>query len=253
MWVCVVFASCMVQLVSAHSICLIAHRSCRARLAKHKDRQRLKWQAKAARQGSEDTASLEDDDEGQEAQQATQATVTRAGRKCRRPSLLLPSAARASNSDADTRPEPQQAAQDGAPAPQQQMPHSGVRPTAHDHDGSPTVRGDSFPTASSWGVQSIHSLGDKATCQHWQQQQQQQQHQRLPPSTFDQALAMSQGSGGLRRGQVSQRSGAGARASCSASMSQMQVPAVRTCWCDECRACSAVLRNGGRIKLILAP
>ena len=198
---------------------MFVHRSCRERLAKHKDRQRLKLQAKFARQGSDDTASLEDDDEAVEAQQAAKATITRAGRKCRRPSMLLPSIADASDSGAGASPEPQLAVRDSASL--QQAPHSGVR-AAVGGDVPPQCA-DSVPIGSGWSSQGIASYGGQAGCRHQQQQQQQQQQQRLPPSAFDQAPAMAQRCGGLMLGWAPQRDGLQARSRRSASMGQMQV------------------------------
>jgi hypothetical protein len=183
-------------------------RSCRERLARHKNLQRRRLQAASKRQDS-DTASSEGDDAGSEAQQAREPTVTRAGRKCRPPSLLLPSTAGDSASGAGVRPEPHLA-----------VGHAtSMQPVAHSDVGATTAEpylGNSSQPASGWG----------GTCQqscHGKQGEQQQQLQRLPPPSFEQALAVFQHRYSPVPGIMPQRNEARARARCSASTSQTEV------------------------------
>jgi hypothetical protein len=179
------------------------HRSCRERLAAHKDRQRRKWQASHGRRGS-DSASSGAEDEAADAQEAAQpTTVTRAGRPSRRPSLL-----RASTGTSDS-PSPERRAAALEEAPPQHRPHSGgARPV-----------GDLSPNASTYSG-SFHG-------------EQQQPQGRLPPTAFQQALAMSRSHSNALPEALGQAA-AGVRARRSLSMSQMQV---RHWMFSECGRC----------------
>lgn len=181
-------------------------RSCRERLAAHKDRQRRKWQASHGRRGS-DSASSGEEDEDQEAQEGSQpTTVTRAGRPSRRPSLLHVSTG-ISDSGIGTSPEWPGSLKRVSPT--SAMASAGAPPRSVPSGGSLHVSGVARGSSGS-----LVGLGGGAA----------EQQQQQPPTAFQQALAMSRAHSDALPNKGWQDT---ARARRSASMSQMQVQWLR--------------------------
>ena len=200
-------------------------RSCRYRLARHKEQQRRRWQAACRQQGS-DTASAEDDDDGAQAEQAEEPTITRAGRKCRRPSLL-----NMADPTAGTSPQRRPAACDSG-ALMHQASVSGVKPAAG--NGPACLANGVSAACGSGGVAyhgSARSWGRRVECA--QQQQQQPQLWRQPAKPSEQAHALSQHRGSRSiPGRVAQHDEVQARTRHAASTGQMQVRScIKTCAC----------------------
>lgn len=186
------------------------HRSCRERLAAHKDRQRRKWQASHGRRGSDSASSGGEDEGGADGQDAGQpTTVTRAGRPSRRPSLLRENPKSGGTPDSGTSPE-------------RRLPDlKRVSPSAATAADGPF---GSSPNASGHGGSYYGSLhgGIGSGCYNSTGNlNQSQQQQRLQPTAFQQALAASRRHSGALPEEL--QAGAQLRARRSASMSQMQV------------------------------